>query len=133
MQKSKLYQPNFYIISNIIYAGVLVAVVAYFGFFSSHEAYPISAVTSLPLTSTGLQRALSEWVRFNSAEAMQYNKYSLAIFLFIVIQLVMRIVTTIVIYTKPKYQKTTLIFDVTISVLLFLWAFVPLTYNQFFG
>ena len=80
-----------YIVCNLIFAGVLAALLAYFGIFSSVGDYPIHAVASGTLTSTGLQRALSELMRGNLDAALQFNRYSVGIFAFFVVQLIMRI------------------------------------------
>ncbi len=120
-----------YMTVNTIFAVVLAAALAYFGIFSCTDAYPVSAVTSHPLTSTGMQRALSEWVRLRPASAMEFNKYSLGVFVFIVSQLLMRVGATLFLVISPGRKRTLIITDAVISVLLFLWAFAPMTFVQF--
>jgi len=117
-----------YIISNAIFAGVLAVILAYFGFFSSSDTYPIHAVVSGQLTSTGLQRALSEWMHGNVAAALQFNKYSLGIFAFFVSQLFMRLICSFIFIAGHK--KNIVVVDAVISIVLFLCAFAPMAIMQ---
>ncbi len=119
-----------YIVINLFFAGVLAAMFAYFGFFSCTDAYPLNAIADGTLASTGMQRALSEWVRLRPASAMEFNKYSLGVFVFIVSQLLMRIGTTLLLLISPNRKRTLAIVDAITSVLLFLWAFLPMTLVQ---
>lgn len=119
-----------YIICNLIFAVVLAAVLAYFGIFSSATDYPIHAIASGTLTSTGLQRALSELMRGNLTEALRFNCYSVGIFAFFVVQLVMRIsLGAIYIFCADKRRRLILA-DAIISTLLFLCAFAPMAIRQ---
>ena len=119
-----------YIICNLIFAVVLAAVLAYFGIFSSATDYPIHAIASGTLTSTGLQRALSELMCGNLTEALQFNRYSVGIFAFFVVQLGMRLsLSAIYIFCADKRRRLILA-DAIISTLLFLCAFAPMAIRQ---
>ena len=119
-----------YIICNLIFAGVLAAMLAYFGIFSSDGAYPVHALASGPLASTGLQRALSELVRGHADVALQFNPYSVGIFAFIVLQLVMRIAFSAVFIFCADKRHLLILTDAIISTLLFLCAFAPMAIRQ---
>ena len=119
-----------YIICNLIFAGVLVAVLAYFGIFSSDEAYPVHALMPGHLTSTGLQRALSELMRGNLTEALQFNSYSVGIFAFFVLQLIMRLAFSAFFVFCAGKRRQLILTDAIISTLLFLCAFAPMAIRQ---
>lgn len=119
-----------YIICNLIFAGVLAALLAYFGIFSSDGDYPVHALAPGTLASTGLQRALSELMRGNLDAALQFNRYSVGIFAFFVAQLVMRLsFSTIYIFCADK-RRPLILTDAIISTLLFLCAFAPMAARQ---
>lgn len=119
-----------YIICNLIFAVVLAAVLAYFGIFSSDADYPVHALVPGTLTSTGLQRALSELMRGNLDAALQFNRYSVGIFTFFVVQLVMRLsLGAIYIFCADK-RRPLILTDAIISTLLFLCAFAPMAIRQ---
>ncbi len=122
-----------YITINIIFAVVLVSILTYFGIFSCTDAYPVGAFTSRPLSSTGLQRALSEWVRFRPQSAMQFNPYSLGIFVFFVVQLIARILFSIIYLIKPDARRGLILTDAIVSILLFLCAFLPMNIAMLFN
>lgn len=118
-----------YIIINLIFALLLVAIFCYFGTFSSTDAYPISAITRQTVTSTGLQRALSELMRGNLNTALQLNIYSLGIFIFFITELLIRLIFSII-YIKTDKKKKIIIADAIISIILFLSAFMPMAIKQ---
>lgn len=122
-----------YITINIIFAVVLVSILTYFGIFSCTDAFPISAVTSQQLSSTGLQRALSEWMRFRPQSAMQFNPYSLGIFIFFVTQLAMRILFSIIYLFRINARRKLILADAIVSSLMFLCAFAPMNIEMLFN
>lgn len=119
-----------YIICNLIFAGVLAVVLAYFGIFSSAGDYPVHALAPGTLTSTGLQRALSELMRGNLSEALQFNSYSVGIFAFFVAQLIMRLAFSAVFIFCADKRRRLILTDAIISTLLFLCAFAPMAIRQ---
>lgn len=121
-----------YIITNIIFAVVLVSILAYFGIFSCSDEYPVGAITNRTLPSTGLQRALSEWMRLRPQSAMQFNPYSLGVFVFFVSQLLMRILFSIIYLLNIRMRHGLILADAVVSALLFLCAFVPMNIQMFF-
>ncbi len=119
-----------YIICNLIFAVVLAAVLAYFGIFSSATDYPIHAIASGTLTSTGLQRALSELMRGNLDAALQFNRYSVGIFAFFVTQLIMRLAFSAIYIFRADKRRPLILTDAIISTFLFLCAFAPMAIRQ---
>ena len=119
-----------YIICNLIFAVVLTAVLAYFGIFSSDADYPVHALAPGTLASTGLQRALSELMRGNLDAALQFNRYSVGIFAFFVVQLVMRLAFSAIYIFCADKRRQLILTDAIISTLLFLCAFVPMAARQ---
>lgn len=118
---------------NITFAGIILLIIGYSGLFSPHGLpYPIhSAYPDQQLISTGLSRAFSEIVRFHFQQARAYNPYSISLFLFFFIQFLLRILTSIILFSKRFSQKLVLISDILISVLLFLCTFGKFIVDQF--
>ncbi len=77
--------------------------------------------------SRGLSRAFAEILRLNIERAIEYNVYSVRIFLFFLSQLILRI--TINLLLKKNITRYLLISDISISVMWFLYAFTPLVTN----
>ena len=119
-----------YIICNLIFAGVLAAMLAYFGIFSSTGDYPVHAVVPGTLTSTGLQRALSALVRGQVDVALQLNPYSVRVFVFIVSQFLFRLIFSLIYIFAVNHRRRLIIADAIISTLLFLWVFAPMAIEQ---
>lgn len=119
-----------YIICNLIFAVVLTAVLTYFGIFSSDGDYPVHALAPGTLTSTGLQRALSELMRGNLDAALQFNRYSVGIFAFFVVQLIMRLAFSAIYIFCADKRRSLILTDAIISTLLFLYAFAPMAMGQ---
>ncbi|MBR5958374.1 MAG: hypothetical protein IKZ99_08430 [Salinivirgaceae bacterium] len=119
-----------YIICNLIFAVVLAVLLAYFGIFSSAADYPVHAVVSGTLTSTGLQRALSALVHGQADVALQLNPHSVRVFVFIVSQLLFRLIFSLIYIFAANRRRRLIIADAIISTLLFLWAFAPMAARQ---
>lgn len=119
-----------YIVCNLIFAVVLAALLAYFGIFSFDSDYPVHAVVPGTLTSTGLQRALSALVRGQADVALQLNPHSVCVFVFIVSQLLLRLIFSIIYLLVVNHRRRMIIADAIISTLLFLWAFAPMAAGQ---
>jgi hypothetical protein len=100
----------------------------YSGLFSAKEDnHPVPSfyqkITGEPAPSTGLSRAFSEIVRGNLVSASAYNKDSLLIFSFFLIQLIQRILVTFILFKQIPRTHYLLSADVIISILLFLFCF----------
>jgi len=123
-----------YLKINLILAGVIVLVIAYSGIFSPDtNNYPIVCVheklTGEPCFSCGLSHSFSLIVRGRIAEAYEWNRYGMQVFLFFFFQLILRISFS-VFYTKyPENRKRLIPIDIVGSILLFLIAFYPFLKN----
>ena len=89
-----------YLLINIFFAGVILLIFAYSGFFSPEkDNFPVACIheklTGEPCISCGLSHSFSLIVRGRIAEAYQWNPYGMRIFLFFAAQLVLRIVFSI--------------------------------------
>lgn len=90
-----------------------------FGLRSSCEGLPL-----MYCKSRGLTRAFSQILRFHFQEAIIYNPFSLKIFSFFFFQLIARFFINWII--SFSLFKSILIFDVSISVISFLFCFYNL-------
>jgi hypothetical protein len=119
-----------YLIINIIFAGVILLVIAYSGIFSPDKNnFPVSCIhqklTGLQCFSCGLSHSLSLIVRGRIDEAYQWNIYGMRVFLFFVSQILMRILFSVQYYRNEKNRNALIYYDISGSVLLFAIAFYP--------
>jgi hypothetical protein len=113
-----------YRIINFVFAGVIGLVFIYSSIFSAEDCnYPIhSACLDANCASSGLSRAFSEIVRFNFESALNFNKHSLSVFSFFIIQLILRLLVNAFIKTKIKIREIVII-DIVFSITLFIITF----------
>ncbi len=113
-----------YKLLNFIFAGIIGLVFVYFGIFSAQKCnYPIhSACITQDCSSTGLSRAFSEIVRLDFSSALEYNRHSLWVFSFFVIQFFQRLFLNYFIGRICSFSRI-LIADITFSVTLFIITF----------
>lgn len=90
-----------------------------FGLSSSCEGLPLAYCKS-----RGLTRAFSQILRFHFQKAIAYNPFSIKIFCFFFFQLIARFLVNRII-SFSLFRKI-LIFDVSISVISFLFSFYNL-------
>jgi hypothetical protein len=90
-----------------------------FGLRSSCEGLPLAYCKS-----RGLTRAFSQILRFHFQEAIAYNPFSIKIFCFFFLQLIVRFLINMII-SFSLFRKI-LIFDVSLSVISFLFSFYNL-------
>jgi hypothetical protein len=117
-----------YHIINLCFAGIIIMIFIYSGIFSAEkENHPIKSacktITGEPCKTTGLSRSFSEIVRFKFKSAKSYNEFGIKIFLFFLIQLVLRLITSLLLYYKIIKQKRLVFFDSIISIGLYLYCF----------
>jgi len=117
-----------YYIVNLSLAGILMMVFIYSGLFSAEkDNHPVPSfyetITGDPAPSSGLSRAFSEIVRGNLEKARQYNRDSLLIFSFFLIQFIQRTFVTILLYKQILRIQYLFFADLAISFLLFLFCF----------
>lgn len=111
---------------NFIFAGIIICVLIYSGIFSPEKSnHPIPSgyklLTGETTQSTGLSRAFSSIVRLEYDKALRYNKESLKVFSFFIIQLFFRILFTLF-YVRWKNSKI-ITADIILSALLLIYCF----------
>lgn len=125
-------EKNTYLAINAIFAGIIILVFIYSGFFCPEKNdYPLECIhekiTGQPCPSCGLSRSFSFIMRGDISTAASYNEYGLRVFLFFLFQLVMRLSNIVYILRKPVHLKELTIIDSSIAIITFILAF-----RQFF-
>jgi len=125
-----------YLLINIIFAGVILLIIAYSGIFSAEkDNYPITCIhekfTGEPCFSCGLSHSFSLIIRGRFAEAFQWNLYGMQVFLFFAGQLILRIAFSAFYVKYPENRQQLIITDCIGSGVLFLIAFWPFLKNLF--
>jgi hypothetical protein len=119
-----------YLKINLVFAGVILLVIAYSGIFSpDKDNYPVTCIheklTGLKCFSCGLSHSFSLVIRGRVGEAYQWNVYGMRVFLFFVSQLLMRIFFSVY-YQRNEINGNWLIFyDIAGSLILFTITFFP--------
>jgi hypothetical protein len=129
-----------YLFINIFFAGVIVLIVAYSGFFSPDtNNYPVACIheklTGIPCVSCGLSHSFSLILRGRIGEAYQWNLYGMRVFLFFAGQLILRVVFSIRYIKHPETSNQLIITDCIGSGLIFLiafWPFLVRIFSDFF-
>jgi hypothetical protein len=119
-----------YILLNIIFAGIIICIIIYSGIFSpSRDNYPVQCiheqVSGLSCPSCGLSHSFSYIIRGNIKEAAIWNVNGLRVFLFFVLQLVIRLSNLVYLKMVPGNTRRLVLFDISISVISFIIAFNP--------
>ena len=127
-----------YLIINIFFAGVILLVFAYSGFFSPvRDNYPVTCIheklTGQTCVSCGLSHSFSLIVRGRVDEAYEWNRYGMRIFLFFAAQLIIRVAFSIFYMKYPDTRKQLIIIDCVGSGIIFLMAFWPFIVSIFKG
>ena len=103
---------------------------AYSGFFSPEkDNYPVvcihEKITGLKCFSCGLSHSFSLIVRGRFDEAYRWNVYGMQVFLFFLLQFVMRLVFSMFYVNAGSTRRQLILYDIAGSVLLFMIAFYP--------
>jgi hypothetical protein len=125
-----------YLIINLIFAGVILLIMAYSGIFSpDKDEYPVICIheklTGEPCASCGLSHSFSLILRGRTAEAYEWNENGMRVFLFFASQLFMRIFFSRFYVKYPGSRKQLILFDIVGSSLIFLIAFMPFIVSIF--
>lgn len=125
-----------YLIINLIFAGVILLIMAYSGIFSpDKDEYPVVCIheklTGEPCASCGLSHSFSLILRGRTAEAYEWNENGMRVFLFFASQLFMRIFFSRFYVKYPDSRKQLILFDILGSSLIFLIAFMPFIVSIF--
>ncbi len=118
-----------YIAINFAFIIIILLIIAYsFAYRDSNHIVPalLTEKTGIIPPSKGLSASFSEIVRGNFNEALSINHYSLRVFAFFAIQLLLRAAIAGAIYIKRLNIKKTVFADISLSLALFTWCFLPL-------
>lgn len=119
-----------YLVINIVFAGVILLIMAYSGIFSPEKGnYPVvcihEKITGEPCVSCGLSHSFSLIIRGRIDEAYQWNRYGMRVFLFFAGQFLLRIIFSLLYTRYPETRKQLIMFDIVGSSVLFLVTFLP--------
>jgi hypothetical protein len=119
-----------YLIINIVFAGVILLIMAYSGIFSPEKNnYPVvcihEKITGVPCVSCGLSHSFSLIIRGRIDEAYRWNRYGMRVFLFFAGQFILRIIFSLLYTRYTSTRKQLILFDIIGSSLIFLIAFMP--------
>jgi hypothetical protein len=125
-----------YLIINIFFAGVILFIIAYSGFFSpDKDNYPVvclhEKLTGEPCFSCGLSHSISLLIRGRFDEAYHWNLYGMRVFIFFASQLILRVAFSIFYLKYPGTRKQLIIIDCVGSGLIFLISFWPFIMSIF--
>jgi hypothetical protein len=127
METGSAYEVDSYKKINIIFI-IIIVFIFFYCFLSPFITLKLqSSCEGMPLIyckSRGLTRAFSEILKLNFQKALEYNPYSVKIFLFFLVQLASRFFINI----KIKWYnfKRVLFLDVILSIAIFLFSFYSL-------
>ena len=127
-----------YLIINTFFAGVIILIFIYSGFFSPEKNnYPViclhEKLTGEQCVSCGLSHSFSLIVRGKIEEASRWNAYGLRVFIFFASQLLLRVVFSIYYLMQPATRKQLIVIDCIGSGLIFMIAFRPFILNIISG
>lgn len=120
-----------YLLLNLIFGLIIISVFIYSAAIDPDTGkYPVpsfsKALTGENTISTGLSRSFSELMRLNFKAAADYNPYGFRIWLFLVVQLMLRLaISGIIICKKQINIKPVVIADSFQAIFLFIIAFMP--------
>ena len=116
-----------YLTINIVFIFLICMIMGYSLINSPDEGeYPIPCVheklTGQPCVSCGLSHSFSLILLGRTDEALQWNQYGMRIFMFFAIQLVARILFSIL---WLRFGKPVILFDIFFSSVFLLYSFWP--------
>lgn len=121
-----------YICINLIFAGVIILIIFYSAVFSPSGNYPLGCVheslTGESCPSCGLSHAFSLIVRGRLQEALVYNVYSMRLFLFFALQLIIRAGVPVIWLRLPDIRRRNdlVLTDAVVTAMMFAVAFYPM-------
>lgn len=119
-----------YLLINIVFAGVILLIMAYSGIFSPEKNnYPVACIhekiTGQPCVSCGLSHSFSLILRGRIDEAYQWNRYGMRVFIFFAGQFFLRIIFSLLYLKYLSSRKQLIMFDIIGSSILFIVTFIP--------
>jgi len=126
---SKIFKEP-YLTVNIVFTGLILVIIAYSAIFSpDRNDYPVVCVheqlTGQPCASCGISHSFSLIVRGRMEEAYGWNPNGMRVFLFFLLQAVMRVVFSLFYLRKGAAGRYLVMYDIAGSVLMFLISFMP--------
>lgn len=117
-----------YLLINLIFGGIVVAILIYSAVFSPEtNNYPVKCVheelTGLQCPSCGLSHSFSYIMRADFESAQQWNSYGIRVFLFFILQLVLRISISVSLIRRGGHKSSLVWGDAAISILAFVLGF----------
>jgi len=128
VQKNSNHIRTPYLIINYILAGIILLVFLYSGIFSAgKDNYPLPSfyeeITGETSPSSGLSKSFSEIIRGNFEAGSTYNESGILIFAFFLVQLILRISTSLLLLRSIIAQKWLARADIILSTFLFIYCF----------
>jgi hypothetical protein len=120
-----------YNLINLIFAGIILCIFIYSAVFSPLKInYPIvsfhDAVTGQKSISTGLSRGFSCIMRGQFHDASDFNIFSIRLFIFFLVQLILRCTFILISWKKSgRGRNCVVITDIATSIILFVTFFFP--------
>lgn len=123
-----------YLIINTLFAGVIILIFIYSGFFSPEKNnYPViclhEKLTGEQCVSCGLSHSFSLILRGKLEEAFLWNINGLRVFLFFASQLLLRVFFSVYYLKQPSTRLQLIVTDSIGSGLIFIIAFWPFLQN----
>jgi hypothetical protein len=117
-----------YLTINYIFAGIIICIFIYSAIYSPYgTSHPLKCVHEELLGSKcptcGMSRGFSAIVRFKFSDAINLQPNSIAVFLFFILQLCMRMLSIVLVRKSTISLKIITNTDITLSLLLFLLTF----------
>jgi hypothetical protein len=117
-----------YHIVNLVFSFIITMIFAYSLIFRA-DNHPIPAIlteiTGIIPPSKGLSSSFSEIIRGNFYQSLSYNIHGIRIFAFFALQLLFRIMFSLLVRVRIEIISTVVLIDAGTSILLFLWCFAP--------
>ena len=116
-----------YLILNIIIAGIFLAIIVWCSFHRPAQSISVNCIHTELLGAQcpvcGFSQSFSQIVRGNMAEATQIQPNSISVFLFLLIQIVMRFLVKYLLASSKHSLKLILNTDLILSSVLFVFLF----------
>ena len=117
-----------YHIINFVLAGIILCIIIYSALFSAEKNnHPIPSfyeeISGEHSPSSGLSRSFSEIVRGRFESAREYNQYGISIFIFFLVQFLLRIIISFILQKKYISLRILVINDIVLSIFLFIICF----------
>jgi Protein of unknown function (DUF2752) len=117
--------PKDYKILNTIFIGILILMFGY-AFFFAYDSHSVACVYvktyGIPCPTCGITRAFSEILHLRFKHAIQLNILSIYLFTFFFVQLLLRLIINTFLLKRIAIKKI-IVYDITISVFLFIVCF----------